>query len=156
MQSLIFDPHCVGIDSGDNGQNINGWTGWVTRDFDRFQWVFWHNPSCLVFIDEARAVFEDAGEDAVKLLTEGRHIQPHRGGGGGHAVYMLSQRYVGFDKTAREQATHGVIFRVGPDDARQLAEQFGADELRQASKLKALEYLTVDHEGTVSPGVLTF
>ncbi|MCC7409715.1 MAG: hypothetical protein IT442_16740 [Phycisphaeraceae bacterium] len=110
----------------------------------------------MAFIDEAAGIFEGPHQkDARTMLTRGRHIDP-KTGGGGHCVWLISQRYVGFDKTAREQCSLAYVFHVGASDADDLADWWGAPVVAKAARLPKLHYLHVNSLGQAKAGRLTF
>lgn len=70
-----------------------------------------------IFVDEAGEVFTVGKKHTHWLLTRGRHI--------GFQVYMIVQRPKMIAPTCRTQCSRGYIFRLSPDDWREVAGDFG-------------------------------
>ena len=150
---LVYDPYAPGT-----GQQLSGWPGWVSNDWQRFYAAFWANKGGAVYVDEAARVCaqHETRMQLIEMLTNGRHVDYQRGGGG-HSVTLISQRFVGVDKTAREQCEEAFIFRMNdPGDAEALAIQFGTPRLATAPQLPKLAYFYVNSAWECKPGRLTF
>lgn len=129
------------------GRNLDRWRGLVFPDWPRFSNAFWKLHGCLVVIDDAAHVFREHRAEALPMLEEGRH--------NGHICLVCSQRYIGIDKTAREQASEVVIFRTDQDDAENLSRLYDAKIIRElAPKLPDLHYIRVDGVNPPSRGVV--
>ncbi len=118
--SLIYDPF------GRSGLNRDGWWGRVCSDWDDFSTRFWGSRGCLVIIDEALLVWREHADEATRMMIQGRH---RRDGRGGHIIMLLAQRHIGLAPVARDQCSRLYGFRVGPADARQLAEDYASPVL---------------------------
>ena len=70
-----------------------------------------------VFIDEAGDIFNLSKRHNFWLLTRGRHF--------GFQVYMLAQRPKMLAPSARTQASRAYLFRLAPDDLREIGADFG-------------------------------
>jgi len=146
---IVYDPRIMGT-----GYGLNGWPGYVTNDFIRFERLFWSNPGAAAFIDEASEVFEEHRALAKPMLTAGRHVDQARGGGG-HVVFLLSQRFVDLNKTARNQTDRAFIFQVDPTDAEFQAKHWGHDILAEAHRLPKYHYFTAQRGQPVALGKTT-
>lgn len=80
-------------------------------------------------------------------------MDPQRGGGG-HVCILIAQRWVGFDKTAREQCSRLYTFQVGPKDCEVLAEDWIDSTLLNAAKLPKFHYYRIDRMGKAVRGVV--
>jgi hypothetical protein len=91
--------------------------------------------SAHIFVDEAGQSV-DAHDTAHQwLATTGRHR--------GHSVHFIGQRHTQLPPNIRDQCSRLYCFRVGADDARQLANTWAADELRGAPELGPGEFFIV-------------
>jgi hypothetical protein len=70
-----------------------------------------------VFIDEAGDIFNLSKRHNFWLLTRGRHF--------GFQVYMIAQRPKMLAPSARTQASRAYLFRLSPDDLREIGADFG-------------------------------
>jgi hypothetical protein len=70
-----------------------------------------------VFIDEAGEVFNIGARENFWLLTRGRHFGLH--------CYMIAQRPKMLAPSARTQAARAYLFRLSPDDLREIGADFG-------------------------------
>ena len=149
----MYDPLAPGT-----GVGLSGWSGWVSNDWKRFAAAFWSNKGGAVFVDEASRVCasHESRVELIDMLSRGRHVD-YQKGGGGHSITLISQRFVGVDKTAREQCEQAFIFRINdPADADALATTFGCPQLATAPKLPRLHYFFVNGDWECKAGRLTF
>lgn len=70
-----------------------------------------------VFVDESGDIFNLGKRHNFWLLTRGRHF--------GFQVYMIAQRPKMLAPSARTQASRGYLFRMSPDDLREIGADFG-------------------------------
>lgn len=84
--------------------------------------------SAHLFVDESGQGVQRFNAGHEWLATTSRHE--------GHSVHFICQRHTQLSPTMRTQAERLFLFRVGDDDARMLANDWAAEELRHASKLK--------------------
>lgn len=97
--------------------------------------VMFKSRSCALVVDEsAEAIGRYAGEMRV-VATQSRHL--------GHKAHFVVQRAVDLDRTIRDQCTELYLFRVGHNDAKVLAEEWGFEELKNASNLRQGEFYKV-------------
>lgn len=106
-----------------------------TDDNEEFLNVMYQNRSCALFIDESGQSIGRYAQEMAACATQSRHF--------GHKAYFISQRAVQLDRTVRDQCTTLFVFRVGHNDAKVLAEEFGYEELKEAHKLKKGECFVV-------------
>jgi hypothetical protein len=147
---IVYDPTAPA-----SGPNAAGWCAdYVANGWESFKRLFWRSRHCFVVMDEAADVFERDRYEARSMLRRGRHVDPATGGGG-HVVALISQRYVGLDKTAREQCSRIYAFNQSPTDAKLLAEDYNSPDLLGVSVLPKFNYLKADRMGGVVRGVVT-
>lgn len=70
-----------------------------------------------IFIDEAGDIFNIGKRDNFWLLTRGRHF--------GFNIFMIAQRPKMLAPSARTQASVAYLFRLSPDDLREIGQDFG-------------------------------
>lgn len=91
--------------------------------------------SALVFIDEAKTIFNEDKTLAEKWLTQYRHK--------GYLFFLIAQRAKMIPPNARNQCTQIYAFKQKPEDAKILADEYG-DELFEVSRLNKLEFIYSD------------
>ncbi|OHB80713.1 MAG: hypothetical protein A2V98_04865 [Planctomycetes bacterium RBG_16_64_12] len=132
---IVYDPTLVG-----DGRDLDGWSGLVYSDWQRFGTSFWRSRGCFVVIDEAPDAFRDHRSEAIKMILRGRHR--------GHTCAMIAQRHILMDKSARNQASQLFAFRVNPDDSEALAMDWNCAELRGCHQLRPRWYYRLAMHGT--------
>lgn len=141
---LVYDPTAL-----KPGPSVNGWTAdYVFTDFSAFSRAFWASRGCLVVIDEAPTACDEDAAGVRQIMMRGRHVD--------HVVTLIAQRSPRVDKTAREQCSELFCFRVSRSDARDLADEWAADELAEAHRLPQLHYLHVRKGHAACRGVIQF
>lgn len=122
--------------SEDDAQAGAEWGGaYVTSDPDLFHKLFWETENFVWFIDEGGEV-AGRGNDAMKwTATRGRHL--------GHSCYYIAHRLNVLDATLRAQCPRLYVFAVSMTDARDLADQFGAPELKEAPFLPVGQFYEI-------------
>jgi len=88
----------------------------------------WH-----VFVDEANQTVGPYAAEWVPIVTD---ASSH-----GITFHFIGHRAAKIDKNIREQCTSLTIFRLGPKDARELAEDWACPQLEQSYRLKKFEYM---------------
>lgn len=107
-----------------------------THDTQEFLRVMYDSERCALFVDESGKSIGKYAQEMAVVTTESRHF--------GHKAHLISQRAQQIDKNVRDQCSELYIFRVGHDDAKILAAEFGYPELRNASALKRGEFYKLD------------
>ncbi len=144
---IVWDPNAPNA-----GPNAAGWSAeFVTPCWDTFKSIFWQSRGCLAIVDEAPDVFEKDRNNARMMLRRGRHVV---NGGGGHVVALLGVRYVGLDKTAREQCSRLYAFNQSRDDGEMIAREWNCDPLKEVYRLPKFHYITLDRMGEPRAGVV--
>ena len=147
---IVYDPTAPV-----SGPNAAGWCAeYVCNGWEKFKQIFWRSRHCLAIIDEAADIFEQDRNEGRQMLRRGRHVDPVTGGGG-HVVALIAQRYVGLDKTAREQCSRIYAFNQSPSDARLIAEDYNFTALLDVVTLPKFNYLLADKMGDVRRGVVS-
>lgn len=90
------------------------------------------NQKAIVFIDEAKIVFDEDKKLAEKWLYQFRHK--------GYLIYLIAQRAKMIPPNARNQCSSVYAFKQKPEDAKLLADEYG-DEFAELPKLKPLEFI---------------
>jgi len=90
------------------------------------------NKNCNIFIDESG---ESINRDRQYqfFATRARHF--------GHRVFFITQRANQLTPTIRLNCSALYVFRQSPKDAQLLYDDFGHDEILEATKLKKYEYI---------------
>jgi len=88
-----------------------------------------------VFIDEAGDLFNLGKRHNFWLLTRGRHFGLH--------VYLIAQRPKMLAPTARTQCGKGYIFRLSPDDMREVLADFGHGPQAVKKELDKGDFVTL-------------
>lgn len=107
-----------------------------THDTAEFLKTMYESEGCALFVDESGKSIGKYGHEMSVVTTESRHF--------GHKAILISQRAQQIDKNVRDQCSELYIFRVGHDDAKTLAAEFGYPELKRASELKRGEFYKLD------------
>jgi DNA helicase HerA-like ATPase len=129
---LIFDP-----------LRSPGWpTEYVYAEESRFLAAVAQARSCNVVIDEAPELIGGVRPAHVWLATQARHL--------GHLVHFLAQRPALLSPTVRGSCSHVLALRMSQTDADLLAEEYVAEDLREASELPLGEYLYARPDGHVT------
>jgi hypothetical protein len=118
--------------------NDPGWPcDWQTSDADEFMAVVKSNTGCLVVVDEAGESMGYGSLDKERhwLATRARHY--------GHTSLFLAQRAQMVARTVRDQCGVAYLFRMGHDDGKILASDFGYQELKNINDLGQFEYFKV-------------
>lgn len=124
--SIVLDPM----------RDPNWGADFQTHDAKEFLRIMYNSESCALFVDESgKSIGRHADEMAV-VTTESRHF--------GHRAHLISQRAAQIDKNVRDQCSELYVFRVGHDDAKVLAAEFGYPELRRANELQRGEFFKLD------------
>jgi hypothetical protein len=136
-------PVAVLTPAGLAGQTDPRWKGrahFITSDREKFLAVLRSEKSwgAMAFVDEANQTIGWNDIDMEKLFTAG---SMH-----GLTMHAIAQRAASFNKTVREQCSRLYLFRQGPDDALEMARQFGHPELKNAPKLGKGQYFTCTTE----------
>lgn len=131
---------------GAGGQPDPRWAfaDFVSTDRDRFLRVV-RSPSTwggFLFIDEANQTVGRYDPEMEATATAGSL--------NGLTCHYIAQRAATFNRTVREQCSRLVMFRQGPKDSADLAEQYGQPGLAEGWKLKKGQYLYC----TTEPGSL--
>lgn len=132
--TLVFDP------MGDNRWNAS----FKTADFQEFLQVYSTSRNCRVFIDECKLL--DTAENKryfAQIAAIGRHY--------GHVHYYIGQRAKSVPPAVRHLCYGVFSFRQSHDDARELANDFAQDGLRECATLQKGEYIFSD-KFTISKG----
>ncbi len=90
-----------------------------------------HN-SAIVFIDEAKLVFDEDKKLGEKWLYQYRHK--------GYLIYLIAQRAKMIPPNARNMCSSVFAFKQKPEDCKLLAEEYG-EEFLNLHKLKPLEFI---------------
>lgn len=141
---MVFDPKTVR-----NGKDQNGWNAfYVTNDFNEIIDMFWKYEGCLF-------VFDEVGELSGEQLNEFRKMLT-RASGQSHTCILISQRHKRIDKTAREQCSVVIAFKISLSDAKEMAEEWDCPQLAEAANLPKFHYIRYEHFGEVKKGKVTF
>lgn len=137
-------PVAVLTPAGLGGQTDPRWnpvSNLVTSDRGKFLAVLTSPKTwgAMAMVDEANQTIGWHDVDMERLFTAG---SMH-----GLTMHAIAQRAASFNKTIREQCSRLYLFRQGPDDAMEMARQFGHPELKQAPKLGKGQYFTCTTEG---------
>jgi hypothetical protein len=113
-----------------------GWQAdFITTSADKFLKVAKTNTRCLCIIDEAGESVGQFDKERHWLGTRGRHY--------GHTCFFVAQRAQMIARTVRDQCGVAYIFRLGMDDAKILANEYGYQELKSINSLKQFEFFAV-------------
>jgi nicotinamide riboside kinase len=104
-----------------------------TANKDEFLRAFYASKGCRVFIDESGEVASNQDQDIITTATRGRHY--------GHACVYISQRAPQIARNIRSQCFQVFAFRQHNMDAKLLAQEFGAEDLKQCSRLQRGEFI---------------
>lgn len=103
-----------------------------TTDAAEFRMIAERSSNCFLFIDEAGMFCKLHDEENYWFATQARHW--------GHSSFFISQRGVQIAPTVRYQCTRLFLFSCSKTDAKVLADEFGEDELLNATRLEKLEF----------------
>lgn len=106
-----------------------------TADNEDFLKHMYEYRTCALFVDESGAAIGRYAKEMSVVATQSRHF--------GHRAHFITQRAAQLDRTVRDQCTELWLFRVGHNDAKILAEEFGYQELRNADQLQKGECFKV-------------
>lgn len=120
-RSLVLDPLC------DPDWKIEPGKDFQTDDAEEFLRVVRASRSFAIFVDESGASIGRYAGPMATLATQARHF--------GHKSHFLTQRAAQLDRTVRDQCSGLFLFRVGKEDAKTMAEEFGYEELKNANNL---------------------
>jgi hypothetical protein len=118
--------------------NDPGWPcDWQTDDPEEFLAVVKSNTGLLCIVDEAGESMGYSSYDKQRhwMATRARHY--------GHTSLFLAQRAQMVARTVRDQCGVAYLFRMGVDDGKILASDFGYQELKEINKLSQFEYFKV-------------
>ena len=87
--------------------------------------VFWANVNCLCIIDEGGETANKRERLMVPTATRGRH--------NGHHNLYIAHRLTQLDPTLRAQCSRLFLFACAASDAAEMADEFGAPELKDAA-----------------------
>jgi hypothetical protein len=91
--------------------------------------------SAHLFVDEAGGMIDGNNPDHAWLTTMSRHR--------GHTAHLITQRHIQVSPTMRDQCGRKYIFRIGRNDAQQLANETTHDLVKIACTLPVGTFLDV-------------
>lgn len=107
----------------------------ITYKGDVFLDGVFKSQSCAVFVDESGEAIGRYNDAMNTLATRGRQW--------GHKCHFICQRAQQISKTMRAQCTEAFIFNICREDAKELAQEFNDDMIKDAYLLKQGEFLWV-------------
>ena len=113
----------------------------VVDDREEFLEVFWNSFDLVVFVEEAAEAAGKVNPEMVFTATRGRHQVGEEAHG--HSVYFSCHRLNQLDVTMRDQCPELYLFASRTNDAKDLAEDYGHQELKQAPRLQPGEFFHV-------------
>lgn len=108
----------------------------VYYELPKFLEAVYAGRQWAVFVDESGSVTGSPKllQDTAPLATQSRHL--------GHSVHFAAQRAPGMlPPIIRDQCERAYVFRVSKSDARDLANEYGHDEILAAAQFQRGEYL---------------
>ena len=103
------------------------WASAVVTDGQKLADLMLRTAGAFVAVDEAGQVLGRQASILESAILTARHR--------GHTVAISAQRAVLVSRTVRDQTARLFCFRVGVDDSKELARQYGQEKLLQAPKL---------------------
>lgn len=121
---------------------LDDWTAdYVTDNREEFLEIFWGSFDLICFVDEGGETANKKEKDIVWTATRGRHQVGAQGYG--NATYYLCHRLNLLDVTLRAQCPELFLFASRYDDAKDLANEYGAKELIEAPSLQPGEFFHI-------------
>jgi hypothetical protein len=117
-----------------------------TDDKDKFQQIAMESTNCALFIDESGESIGQYQSEMFWLATRARHK--------GHSSHFITQRPAQLSPTVRDNCTKLYCFRVGLNDAKIMAQDWGKPELMQANELEKFHYYSVGRFDPVEKHIL--
>ncbi len=114
---------------------------YVTDDEDEFFEIFWGSYDIVAFIEEGGETANKKAKDMVYTATRGRHQVGDEGLG--NSCYYSTHRLNQLDVTLRAQCPELFLFASRHDDAKDLRQEYGHDQLLNAPKLAPGEFYHV-------------
>lgn len=99
-----------------------------THEPEIFLTKMYQSRRCALFVDEGGESIGRYSREMGVVTTRSRHF--------GHKTHIITQRPSQIDRTVRDQCTELYLFRVGFQDAKTLAEEFGYQEIRDANNFE--------------------
>lgn len=106
---------------------------YITDDPVKLNGVIRRSTKCAVFIDECGYWLKEYRKYLYEWATTSRHY--------GHNTHFIAQTVPQVPPTVRVQCSNLFLFCQGKQYSKDLAAEYGADELMEAHKLKKGEYL---------------
>jgi len=120
---LVYDP------TADDWGNVD----LVTSDKKLFAEAYFSSKNCRVFIDECTELDRNKDKAFLYMATRGRHY--------GHLNYFIAQRWKMIPRNMRSQCSRVFTFKQSDEDAKELAQDIGNIELKNANGLGRGEYI---------------
>ena len=134
FQPLLFDP--VGDPAWPIAEEYR------YQDPDAFLRAAFSSLRCPLFIDESSEAVGRFDRERFILATRSRHR--------GHWAHFIAQRVVQCSPEIREQCSTVYAFRVGPKEAKSLAEEFGCEQLSHADRVPQYSCIRYQRFGEAS------
>lgn len=119
----------------------DGWGRVTFQTHDRREFLRWamsnggdvSGPGAELWIDESGTAIDKHDGAFDFLATTGRHL--------GHRAHYIAHRLKQLSPATRTQCQTLYLFRANVKDARELAEEYGVNELRRAGELPRFHFL---------------
>lgn len=106
---------------------------WQTSDPERFVRMFNRATGCACFMEFSDASVDKFSKPFEEMFTKGRHR--------GHRMFAIAQRHTQISPLIRDQWDAFWLFACGRKTADVLADEFGDDDIFQASAFPRYRYL---------------